>query len=56
MDLASRDSYVQKLASKVISQPDQERKKKQFGKVSLNVLIGLIFLCVLQLYNFIIHS
>uniref|UniRef100_H3CPX8 Surfeit 6 n=1 Tax=Tetraodon nigroviridis TaxID=99883 RepID=H3CPX8_TETNG len=31
MDLASRDSYVQRLASKVISQPDQERKKKQFA-------------------------
>lgn len=35
MDLASRDSYVQRLASKVISQPDQARKKEQFGKISL---------------------
>ncbi|XP_011602952.1 surfeit locus protein 6 homolog [Takifugu rubripes] len=31
MDLASKDSYIQRLASKVISQPDQERKKKQFA-------------------------
>nr|XP_019937569.1 PREDICTED: surfeit locus protein 6 [Paralichthys olivaceus] len=30
MDLASRDSYIQKLASKVFSQRDQEPKKRPF--------------------------
>ncbi|XP_049908799.1 surfeit locus protein 6 [Epinephelus moara] len=31
MDLASRDSYIQKLASKVLSQRDQEPKKRPFA-------------------------
>lgn len=31
MDLASRDSYIQKLASKVVSQREQEPKKKPFA-------------------------
>ncbi|XP_071321315.1 surfeit locus protein 6 [Trachinotus anak] len=31
MDLASKDSYIQKLASKVISQRDQEPKKRPFA-------------------------
>ncbi|TNN68138.1 Surfeit locus protein 6 [Liparis tanakae] len=31
MDLASRDSYIQKLASKVFSQHEQEPKKKPFA-------------------------
>ncbi|XP_010753860.2 surfeit locus protein 6 [Larimichthys crocea] len=29
MDLASRDSYIQKLASKVLNQQDEEKKKKK---------------------------
>lgn len=40
MDLASRDSYIQKLASKVVSQREQEPKKKPFGNVSPSVLIS----------------
>ncbi|XP_068608879.1 surfeit locus protein 6 [Brachionichthys hirsutus] len=32
MDLASRDSYIQKLASRVISQRDQESKKRPYFK------------------------
>nr|XP_046230613.1 surfeit locus protein 6 [Scatophagus argus] len=32
MDLASKDSYIQKLASKVISQQDQEPKKRPFAQ------------------------
>ncbi|XP_040053009.2 surfeit locus protein 6 [Gasterosteus aculeatus] len=31
MDLASRDSYFQKFASKVLSQPDREPKKRPFA-------------------------
>ncbi|XP_074545846.1 surfeit locus protein 6 [Halichoeres trimaculatus] len=31
MDLASRDSYIQKLASKVVSQREKESKKKPFA-------------------------
>ncbi|KAM8742830.1 surfeit locus protein 6 [Acanthopagrus schlegelii] len=31
MDLASKDSYIQKLASKVFSQRDQEQKKRPFA-------------------------
>lgn len=34
MDLASRDSYMQKFASKIITQRDQEPKKRPFGNVS----------------------
>lgn len=34
MDLASKDSYIQKLASKVLFQGDQEQKKRPFGNVS----------------------
>lgn len=34
MDLASKDSYIQKLASKVLSQRDPEQKKRPFGNVS----------------------
>lgn len=35
MDLASRDSYIQKLASKVLNQQDEEKKKKKrpFGEI-----------------------
>lgn len=40
MDLASRDSYIQKLASKVLSQREQEPKKKPFGNVNASVLIS----------------
>lgn len=40
MDLASRDSYIQKLASKVVSQREQEPKKKPFGNVSPSVLFS----------------
>ena len=35
MDLASRDSYIQKLASKVISQRDQEPKKRPLGNIEI---------------------
>lgn len=35
MDLASRDSYIQKLASKVLNQQDEDKKKKKrpFGEI-----------------------
>lgn len=34
MDLASKDSYIQKLASRVVSQREQEPKRKPFGNAS----------------------
>ena len=34
MDLASKDAYIQKLASKVFSQREQEPKKRPFGMLA----------------------
>lgn len=41
MDLASRDSYIQKFASKAFSQQDQAPKKRPFGNVYSFLVFGL---------------